>query len=294
MYKYPLPPPRLRSLLFVPGNRPDRIQKAWVCAADAIIVDLEDGVPELQKPEARRQVRHVFNRTPEIGPLLLLRINPVSTPYWKEDLDVVLSPEVRGIVVPKWHSQDEIREIESFLKTQESRRGIEPGATGLFLLVETALGLLQVSKLDQKSPRLAALLFGAEDFCLDMGVSRLAAGAVAHARHHLAVCARAYNCLAIDTIYGRLNDESGLLRDSEAAKSAGFSGKLAIHPQQVQIINTVFSAKNDELNEARRIVEAFRVAEASGKGTTVVNGTMIDRPIVERARRLLRSSEKSE
>lgn len=291
MLKYPLSERRVRSLLFVPGNRPDRIEKAWDSGADAVILDLEDSVPEPEKPGSRAKVQAALAKAPANGPMVLLRINPLATLHWRMDLDELLGQSIRGIVVPKCHSSDEIRELEWVLQTQESEHGTAVGSIALFLLIETARGLIEASKLAQVSERVAALVLGAEDFCLDMGIPRTDEGTeLAYARSHVALCARAYQCLAIDTIYANLSDSEGLIRDSEVAKRAGFSGKLAIHPRQLQIINSVFAATDQELSEARRIVEAFHDAEARGQGAIQLDGRMIDRPIVERARYLLRSS----
>jgi len=290
MLKYPLSERRFRSLLFVPGNRHDRIRKAWSSGADAIILDLEDSVPESEKPAARTIIREVLKNPVIEGPMILLRINPLSTSLWRKDLDESLGESIGAIVVPKCDSSDGIRELESILETQESRCGLVAGSTALFLLIETARGLLEAAKLAQASERVAALVFGGEDYCLDMEITRTADGAeLSYARSHVALSARAYGCLAIDTIYADFTDTEGVTRDSEAAKRAGFSGKLAVHPSQVKVINSVFAPTDQELTEARRVVEAFRDAEGRGQGVIALEGRMIDRPIAERARRLLKS-----
>jgi len=290
MWKNLLSERRFRSLLFVPGNRPDRIRKAYGSEADAIVLDLEDSVPELEKSGARTTVRALLTKPSTEGPAVLLRINSLSTPLWRKDLDEPLGQSIQAIVVPKCDSSNGIAELEWVLQTQESRCGLVAGSIAIFLLIETARGVLEAAKLAQASERVAALVFGGEDFCLDMGIPRTADGSeLAYARSHVALSARAYECLAIDTIYADFTDTEGLMRDSEAAKRTGFSGKLAVHPSQLKIINSVFAPTDQELAEAREIVEAFRDGETRGQGAIELNGRMIDRPIVERARRLLKS-----
>jgi citrate lyase subunit beta / citryl-CoA lyase len=282
---------RFRSLLFVPGNRPDLIDKAWGVGTDAVILDLEDSVPEAEKSVARTKIRTALATIPINGPAALVRINSLSTLHWRKDLDELLGQSVLGIVVPKCDSGDEIRQFETVLQAKESERGMLPGSIALFLLIETPRGLIEAPKLAQVSERVAALVFGAEDFCLEMGITRTTDGPeLAYARSRIAVSARAYDCLAIDTIYSNFGDSEGLGRDSETAKRAGFSGKLAIHPRQIEIINTAFAATDQQLSEARRVVEAFRRAEMDGQGAIALEGRMIDRPVAERARRLLNLS----
>jgi citrate lyase subunit beta/citryl-CoA lyase len=267
------------------------MEKAWSSGADAVIFDLEDSVPEFEKSAARGHVQSALAKMPVDGPLCLVRINPLSTLHWRKDLDKSLGQSVRGIMVPKCQSSEEIHELEGVLEAKESEFDLVTGTIALFLLIETARGLIEVSKLAQVSERVTALVFGAEDFCLDMGISRTAEGSeLTYARSLVTLSARAYQRLAIDTIYADFSDSEGLRRDSEVAKHTGFSGKMAIHPRQLQIINSVFAATDQELTEARRIVEAFQDAEAKGQGAIQLDGRMIDRPIVERARRLLRSS----
>lgn len=266
------------------------MQTATRSEADAIILDLEDGVPEAQKSAARTMVRATLAKAPSDGPIILLRINPLSTPHWRTDLAESFGSSIQGIVVPKSDASDRIREFEEVLQTQESNCGLVAGSIALFLLVETARGLLEAAKLAQVSERVAALVLGGEDLCLDLGIPRTKDGSeLAYARSHIALCARAYECLAIDTIYADFTDNEGVIRDAEAAKRAGFSGKLAIHPCQIEIINSAFAATAKELTEAKRIVDTFRDAETRGEGAVALDGRLIDRPIAERARRLLKS-----
>ena len=283
-----LPERPLRSLLFVPGNRPEKIRKAWGLGADCIILDLEDSVPEAEKDAARTIVHQALETAPSKRPFVLVRTNSHSSPHWRHDLEAAVTPALQGIMLPKCDSAKEIASADRVIAALERRRRLKSGSIQFFVLVESARGLLEAPCLVQASTRVAALVLGAEDLCLDMGIDRTKEGVeLDHPRWTVVVCARAYGRLAIDTIYADFNDPQGLLRDAEAAKRLGFSGKLAIHPKQTGLIHAAFTPQENEVTQAREILAAFADAEARGCGAVALNGKMIDKPVVERARRVL-------
>jgi citrate lyase subunit beta / citryl-CoA lyase len=283
----------LRSLLFVPGDQIDKIDKAWRMGPDCVILDLEDGVAQSQKAVARQNIQRVLAQTRPRSPAALVRINPGFSQL-REDLEAAVHSGVLGIVLPKCETRKEVVKVAGALGEIERRKRMPDRALRLFLLIESASGLLKLPPISAGSGRVAGLIFGAEDWCLDMGIVRTKSGEeLAIARWNIAICARAHGLLAIDTVYSDFQDEEGLRRDAETAKRMGFSGKLAIHPRQIEVIHSIFAPGETELAEAEAVVAAFDQALAQGKGAIAVNGRMVDKPIAERARFLLSRGKKS-
>jgi citrate lyase subunit beta / citryl-CoA lyase len=278
----------LRSLLFVPGNNPKMIQKSWATGADGLIFDLEDAVPESAKEEARENVRAALETALQAGIYALVRINSCRTPHWQADVNVAIARNLHGIVIPKCESPGEVTSVVRVVRRRERAIGLPVGSIQLFLLIETARGLLQAQSLVQSSRRVKALMFGAEDFCLNMGLTRTAEGQeLLYARSHLVTCARAHDCRAVDTVYPHFEDSEGLARETRLSKALGFSGKLAIHPKQVAVIHSALAPSPEEVSEAHKVLEAFARAQATGSGVIAVGGRMVDEPVVQRARQVV-------
>jgi citrate lyase beta subunit len=268
------------------------MQKAWRTGADGIILDLEDAVGESEKAKARKIVGKALDVAPEERPCVFVRINSYSTSYWQDDVREVSGRNLHGIVLPKCQSEDEVLSLEKSLEVEEKAKGLASGSIRILLLIESARGVLQASGLAEVTDRVAALLFGAEDFALDMGILRAPQGTdLLYARSSLAICARAHGCLAIDSVYPNFQDTQGLMGETEASKRLGFTGKLAIHPKQVEPIHFAFAPSDQEVDEARKILDVFAEAEARGVSVAAFNGKVIDKPIVERARRLVALAE---
>ncbi len=282
----------LRSLLFVPGNNRRMTEKALGTGADGVILDLEDAVPDAAKVEARETVRKALADIGDVQTAAFVRINDWSTPYWEADVKAVVGKNLQGIVLPKSESIRAISSVERLLRQREKVTALSTGSVRLFLSIESAQGLLKLPELVGFSERIAGVIFGAEDFCLDTGISRIPDGnELLYPRSYLAICTRAYGCGAIDTIYPDLNDPDGLRRECERAKQLGFSGKLAIHPKQIDTIHAAFSPSEQEVSEALKILEVFKEAQANGQGVALLGGKMIDRPVAERARRIINRTE---
>jgi len=278
----------LRSLLFVPGNNPRMIQKSWSIGADCLVFDLEDAVPQSAKADAREKVQAALEAAPDVGIPALVRINSCRTPYWQADVKAAIAKNLRGIVIPKCESPNEVASVVRIVRRREKVMGLPAGSIQLFLLIETALGLLQAPALVKSSPRVTALILGAEDLRLNMGLTRTAEGQeLLYARSHLVTCARAHHRCAVDTVYPNFEDAEGLARETLLSKALGFSGKLAIHPKQVTTIHSAFAPSPEEVSEAQKVLEAFTLAEATGRGVIAVEGRMVDEPMVQRARQIL-------
>lgn len=282
----------LRTALFVPATRPDRIDKALAAGADAVIIDLEDAVAPSLKTEAREAVRQkVAEHTQH---KLIVRINGLGTGLSRKDLKSVVQPSLSAIMVPKVDSARHLREIHERLLDLEHARGISPGSVSVVALIETALGLQNAylifsEVLTPARTRVAA--FGAADYCLDLGINLSREGAeLQYPRAKLAVACRAAGTdPPIDTPFMiDLKDVNALRADAHRAKQLGFQGKLCIHPNQVRPCNAVFSPTAEEITHARLVVAAFDQSESEGIGALQLDGKFIDFPVVERSRRILR------
>jgi len=278
----------LRSLLFVPGHRARFYEKLVEFRPDAVIVDLEDAVPPPEKPLARRTVRERLG-----GPLLELvqvfvRVNSIRTPHFRDDIEGIVAPGLDGVFLPKAESSDELREANMLLAQAELRAGLPIGQIRLVPILETVMGVLRAELLVAASPRVMALSFGSEDFSLDLGVERSPDGIESrYPRAKTALVAHAAGRLVFDTPWTAIDDPDGLRRETIEGRQLGYTGKTAIHPSQIPIINAVFTPTDDEVAWAVRVVEAYEAAIAGGTGAINLEGKLIDVPMVARARRVL-------
>ena len=278
----------LRSLLFVPALRPDRIPKALSAGADGVIIDLEDSVPAPEKDRARKTAAEALAGL-EGDPRVFVRINGTASPWWEEDIQAVSGPFLAGLLLPKAEGKDSVHLVDRRLKEVEAAQGIVIGSIRLIPVVESSLGVLRAFEVASASPRNLALAFGAEDLARDLRVERTKAGGeVAVPRAMVPLAARGAGLEPLDMVYTDLEDEAGLIREAKEARGLGYGGKLLIHPRQVEPVNRVFSPTPEEVEEARALILAF---EASGEGVIRLKGKMVDLPAVDRARQVLRLSE---
>ena len=278
----------LRSLLFVPGNRPEMIEKAPRYGADAIILDLEDGVA----PEAKGRARHVVAAALERGfpgeRPVFVRVNGITSGLLEEDVAQALRPRVDGVCVPKCDAPDEVHAVDAHLQLFEDASGLPRGGMWILPMIESAQGVLNAAAIARCHGRVAALGFGAEDLTADMGVTRTREGEeIAFARAAVGLAAHAGHVEALDGIFADFRDAEGLSRDTARARTLGYTGKMAIHPAQVAPIHAAFAPSPAAVDHARRVVAAFQEAQTQGVGIVVVDGAMVDRPVVLRAQRVL-------
>jgi len=282
----------LRTMLSVPANRQKMIEKARDLPADAIVLDLEDSVPVAEKANARAMARDAIAGRVLGGQRVFVRINSLASGLLEQDLEAVVIPGLAGINLPKPGSADDMREVVAIIDRLETERDIDKGHVRLTPWVETARGLLSAFEIASASPRIVGIIFGAEDFTLDTGMQRTETGdELLYPRIMVIIAARAAEVIAIDTPYNDFRDEEGLIRETTLARQLGFQGKYVIHPSQIQPVNQAFRPSPEEVEEARKVVEAFDEAEAQGFASTSVDGKMIDTPIASRARRLLTVAE---
>ena len=282
----------LRSLLFVPGNRADMLEKALGLAPDAFVPDMEDSVPWEEKESARTVTASFLSRLADTGALVIPRVNSLDTGLLDDDLAAVVGPHIFGVSVGKIQSANDIDQVSTTLEGLEKRAGLEVGQTKLIPWIETAMAVVNAYQIAAASPRVLGVAFGAEDFTNDMGIERTGSDSeIAYPRSVVCVAARAAGVPALDTPYFAFRDPEGLRRDAQVARSLGFRGKFAIHPGQTDIINEAFSPSLAEIEHARRVVAAFEEAERAGRGSTSLDGQVIDVPVVSRARSLLELAE---
>ena len=282
-----------RSWLFVPGDSEKKLGKASAAGADAIIVDLEDSVAPQNRPTARALTGEWLRTADRSAQQLWVRINPLDGPYWHDDVVAVLGSAPLGLIVPKAEGPAQLHQFAAELDELESRCGITVGSTQILPLVsETAASALTVpSYVGAPLPRLAGLMWGAEDLSAAIGAARKYgedgywSDTFRMVRATVLLTAHACGVPAIDTLHADFRDEAGLDRFARAARADGFAGMLAIHPGQVAIINAAFTPSAAELAVARAIIAAF--AAQPDAGTLSLDGKMLDKPHLQLARRLL-------
>ena len=280
-----------RSYLFVPGDSERKLEKAGSSGADALILDLEDAVA----PEAKAAAREIIAAYLPGKENVWVRVNPVDGPDWEADLDAVMPSAPTGIMLPKpRHARDAVK-LSEHMDVLENHYNIPRGSTKIIALcTEHPEALFTLQSYVGTVPRLAGLSWGAEDLSAAVGAStnRSTKGEwlppYEMARSLCLFAAAAAEVAAIDTVYTDFRDGEGLLRYATNARRDGFSGMLAIHPAQVEVINAAFLPTDEEIEQAQRIVELF--AENPGAGTVGLDGRMIDRPHLVQAERILQQA----
>lgn len=281
------PSPR-RSMLYVPGDSLRKVTKASTLPADTIILDLEDGVALSQKEAARLTVRQAL-RELDFGPReRLVRINNVNTPLAQNDLTITIEARPDGYVVPKVESAEDLLAVSHFVDEQESLNGWPAGHIRLLAMIETAHGIMNLREIGQATPRLDALVFGAEDFAASVGALRTRENwEVFYARSAVVTAAGAYDLQAIDLVFVGLDDQAGLEAECINGRQLGFIGKTLIHPSQIETTNRIFAPAAAEVEAARRLLAAFNEHQKAGAGAFAYEGKMVDMPVIRIAQRLL-------
>jgi citrate lyase subunit beta/citryl-CoA lyase len=279
----------LRSMLFVPADSDRKLAKAQGSGADALILDLEDSVLPERKPAARVMACDYLKS--HAGTRLWVRINDLASGDARKDLAAVLPARPAGIVLPKIRGPEDVTTVSNYVEMLEEVHGMAAGSVAILALVtETPAAVLRMGELSRLSlPRLTGVGWGAEDLSSSLGAGdpRLANGGwramYVHARNTCILVAHALGIEAIDTVYVNFKDPDGLKAACEESRHDGFTGRFAIHPDQVPVINQAFTPRPEELALAHRIVAAF----ASGAGAVSIDGKMYDIPHLKAARRLL-------
>ena len=276
-----------RTMMFIPGNNPGMMQDAFIYAPDAIMLDLEDSVTMAEKDAARLLVYNAL-KTIDYGNIeMVVRINPLNTPYDKKDIEAVVKAGVHVVRMPKTETADEVREVEREIERVEQEIGCL-GRTQIMAAIESALGIVNAYEIAVASKRMMGIALGAEDYCANLKTQRTPGGdELRLARETIVVAARAAGIDALDTVYSNLDDMETFRKEVEFIKTLGFDGKSIINPRQIDIVNEVFAPKEKDINKALTILAAIKEAEKRGSGVIAVNGKMVDRPVVIRAQRTI-------
>ncbi|HET9016752.1 MAG TPA: CoA ester lyase [Thermomicrobiaceae bacterium] len=278
-----------RSAMFVPANVPRFVEKAHTRGADAIILDLEDSVPPAAKAAARAGLREAMAACARGGADILVRINHPSA-MALQDLESCVWPGLDTVMFPKAESAREVETLDRWIGDLEAARGMPAGSVRLHLLVETALGLHHAVEIALASPRLVAIGLGAEDFTRDIGVEPSRDGReLFYGKSRMVVVARLAGAQPFGTLASMADyhDLEGMADAVRGARQLGFMGASCIHPAQVAPLNTYFSPAPEEVEHARRVIDALAEAEATGRASVGVDGKMVDIPVAERARHVL-------
>jgi citrate lyase subunit beta/citryl-CoA lyase len=277
--------------MFVPGHRQRMIDKALGLNADAIMLDIEDGVAPNEKDTARKNIGESLCREKTAGaPARYVRINAIGHARMDADLEAVVRPGLEGLVCPKVDTVEEVRSVDAVLNDKEPKNKIAKGIVKLLIAIESPKGLFNAAAIAAASPRVCGLLFGAEDFGRELGLPTVREGEardLIYARSAMVVAAASAHVQAIDGVWVDLNDGAGLIGFARQSRRLGFSGMSCIHPSQVDAINATFSPTVEEIDYCQRVLEAFEEANLRGDGSIAFGGQLIDRPIIERARRTL-------
>ena len=273
--------------MFIPGNNPGMMQDAFIYAPDAIMLDLEDSVTMAEKDAARLLVYNAL-KTIDYGNIeMVVRINPLNTPYGKKDIEAVVKAGVHVVRMPKTETADEVREVEREIERVEQEIGCL-GRTQIMAAIESALGIVNAYEIAVASKRMMGIALGAEDYCANLKTQRTPGGdELGVGRESSGVGARAAGIEALDTVYSNLDDMETFRKEVEFIKTLGFDGKSIINPRQIDIVNEVFAPKEKDINKALTILAAIKEAEKRGSGVIAVNGKMVDRPVVIRAQRTI-------
>jgi len=272
----------------MPGDDRRKIETGAAMNVDSIIMDLEDGVALNRKPAARetisRALREVdFGRTER-----LVRTNPVGSGFFLDDLRHTIETHPDGYVIPKVESAEQVQEVSRRLADAEKTYGWPVNSIALLALVETARGVVNLRDIAASDLRLSALIFGAEDLAGDLGATRTSDGwEVFYARSAVVLHAKAFGLQAVDTVYVDLKDLDGLVAQTEQALYMGYTGKLAVHPRQVDPIQRIFTPGEEEIRQAKRLIDAHDAHQQAGTGAFEMDGRMVDMPAIRAAESVL-------
>lgn len=284
----------LRSFLFAPADNQRILDKVFTAGADAVVLDLEDAVAPAAKADARETLRsNLEGISPSGLPPIWVRINPVGSGMWRDDLAAVVGPWLSGIRIPKAQNPDAIERVAEFIALREATSGMAPGAVSLTLTIESAMGVERCGEL-ARCDRVTHLCFGNIDFLADIGARDAEDGLAALYAHSRVVLASRIAGInpPIAPVQTRLDDESALRATTLKFRNLGFFGRSCIHPKQLPIIHDVFTPSAEEVAEAREIIAAYDKGLESASGSEVTStGQFVDIAVVKRARAVVELTE---
>ncbi|MGH4124253.1 MAG: citrate (pro-3S)-lyase subunit beta [Clostridium sp.] len=280
--------PLRRTMMFVPGNNPAMIKDAGIYGADSLMFDLEDAVAVSEKDSARFLVHNAIKTLNYGNTEIVVRINGLDTPFGKNDIEATVRAGVDVIRLPKTETKEDILAVEAVIEEVERKIGRQVGSTKMMAAIEGAMGVINAYSIATASKRLIAIALGAEDYVTSLKTKRYDGGMeLMAARSQIIIAARAAGIYALDTVYSDVDNEEGFKREVELIKQLGFDGKSVINPKQIKPVHEIYAPTVQEIRKASDIVRAARAAQKKGIGVISLNGKMIDKPIIERAERVL-------
>jgi len=283
-----------RTMLYIPGSSDKMIQKSIGLEADSLIIDLEDAVAPAQKDAARATVAEALKNIDFGEKEKNVRINALGTPYGKADIKAVVKAKPHGIVIPKVNTADDVIAVEVLVKEAELEAGIKEGSTNLHAMIESPKSIVNIDSIALSSKRLKALLFGAADYTKEMmGRITLERLEAVYPLSRIVIAARVAGIDAIDSPFFNIKDEEGLVKHTQFVVNLGFDGKSCIHPAQIGPVNKLFSPTENEIERAKKIIDAYEIAKQQGKGAIEVDGELIEQLHVDSAKRVLAKAQKA-
>lgn len=279
---------RRRSMLFCPASEPKLYVNAPIYQPDCLIFDLEDSISAEEKDTARDLLCEAVRTLNFKGIEIFVRINSLDSAYGKDDVLEILKAGVSRIRLPMCESRESVLELDDLLTEVERKNRIQVGSTKIQCAIETPKGVLNAYEIVSSSKRIVAVSFGAEDYTHRMGTFRTAgAKELTYARQVIPIVAAAAGIDSIDTVWSNISDTEGFLREVRDAKELGFTGKSCVHPSQVRTVHQVFSPSEREIQEAMMILQAMEDAPETGVGVLLVDGKMVDAPIISKAKKTI-------
>lgn len=277
-----------RTMMFLPGSNASMVRDAYIYGADSIMFDLEDAVAISEKDAARLLVHNAV-KTIDYGKTeLVARVNGLDTPYGRDDIEAMVRAGIHVIRLPKTERKEDIHAVEAVIEEVERKIGREIGSTKMMAAIESPIGVINAYEIATASKRLMGIALGAEDYVTNMKTKRYPDGMeLLGARTQIVIAARAAGINAIDTVYTDVDNEEGFRREVEMIKQLGFDGKSVINPRQIAPVNEIYAPTAEEIKKSADVVRAANDAKERGLGVISLNGKMIDKPIVDRAERVL-------
>ena len=276
-----------RTMMFVPGANAAMLRDAALYGADSIMFDLEDAVSLKEKDSARALVHFALKTFDYSNVETVVRINSLDS-YGKQDIEAMVLAGVNVIRLPKTENKQDIIDVDNEITRVEEENGLLVGTTKMMAAIESAEGILNVREIATASKRLIGIALGAEDYVTNLKTKRYPDGQeLFFARSMILHAARAAGIAAIDTVYSDVENVEGFKEEVQRIKQLGFDGKSVINPRQIPIVNAIYAPTSKEIQQAKEVIWAIREAEEKGSGVISLNGKMVDKPIVERAQRVI-------
>lgn len=275
-----------RSMMFVPASNASMLSTAMIYGADTYTFDLEDAVSPREKDSARLMAFHAISSPMWRGYDITVRVNGIGTPFFEDDVEAMVRAGAASIRLPMTQDAAMVEQLDERLTQIEKACGREPGSTKCVVAIESASGVVNAVSIATASPRIEAIAIAAFDYLVDMHADRSTAGTeLFYARCAVLHAARYAKIAAYDVVYGNVDDEAGFIREAETGKRLGFDGKSLVNPRQIPLLHNVYAPTVKELNQARKVVAAAEEALANGVGVIAVDGAMVDKPVIDAARR---------